>query len=101
MAEVIQPKSLNSTTFGLMIGFFLPVVFFLLYFLFRIHGTEFLKYLKFLIESEKLVHVMSLSVFPNLIPFLLFVNSSRFRAGRGVLGATIVLSLLIFVLKIV
>ena len=101
MAEVNQPQKLNSIAFGLIIGFSAPIVFFLLYFLFRIHSTDFIGYLKFLIESQKLVHVMSLSVFPNIIPFLLFVNSLRFRAGRGVLGATIALALLIFILKFV
>jgi hypothetical protein len=101
MAEVNQPQSLNSIAFGLLIGFSLPVIIFLLYFLFRIHSTDFSGYLRFLIESKKLLHVMSLSVFPNLLPFLLFVNSSRFRAGRGVLGATIALAVLIFILKFV
>jgi hypothetical protein len=101
MAEVNQPQSLNSIVFGLLVGFLLPVIFFFLYFLFRIHSTDFTGYFRFLIESKKLVHVMSLSVFPNLIPFLLFVNSSRFRAGRGVLGATIGLAILIFILKFV
>lgn len=99
MAETNQPKSLNSVIIGLIAGLITPVIFFLLYFLFRIHGTDFGGYLRFLVESEKLVHVMSLAVFPNLIPFFLFVNSSRFRAGRGVLGATIGLGILIFVLK--
>ena len=99
MAEVNQPQSLNSIVFGLIVGLAAPVIFFLLYFLFRIHGTDFAGYLSFLVESKKLVHVMSLSVLPNLIPFFLFVNSSRFRAGRGVLGATIGLGILIFILK--
>lgn len=101
MAEVNQPSRLNSLTFGLIAGFTLPVIFFMLYFLFRFHSTDFIGYLQFLIESKKLLHVMSLSVFPNLLPFFLFVNSNRFRSGRGVLGATITLGILIFILKFV
>lgn len=82
-------------------GLITPVIFFMLYFLFRIHTTNFAAYFSFLIESKKLMHVMSLSAFPNLIPFLLFVNSRRYKAGQGVLGATIVLGIVIFVLKFI
>jgi hypothetical protein len=99
MAQVNQPESLNSVIIGLITGLITPVIFFVLYFLFRIHGTDFGGYLRFLVESEKLVHVMSLAVFPNLIPFFLFVNSNRFKSGRGVLGATIAMGIVIFILK--
>lgn len=101
MAQIEQPQSLNSIVFGLVIGLLLPFVSFLLYFLFRIHSTDFIGYIMFLIESKKFLPVMSLSVFPNLIPFFLFINSSRFRSGRGVLGATIAMAVFIFILKIV
>jgi hypothetical protein len=101
MANINQPQQYNSIGFGVLAGIITPLIFFLLYFLFRIHSTDFVGYLKFLIESKKLVHVLSLAVFPNLIPFMLLVNSSRFRAGRGVLGATIVLGIVIFVLKFI
>ncbi len=101
MAPANQPQSLDSVVFGLITGIIIPVLFFLLYFLFRIHGTDFEGYLRILVESKKLVHAMSLAVFPNLIPFFLFVNSKRFRAGRGVLGATIGIGILIFILKFI
>jgi hypothetical protein len=99
MADNIQPQTYNSIAFGVLAGLVTPVIFFMLYFLFRIHSTDFAGFLKFLTESKKFVHVISLSVFPNLIPFMLFMNSSRYKAGRGVLGATILLGIVIFVLK--
>lgn len=99
MANIDQPQQYNSVAFGVLAGIVTPVIFFMLYFLFRIHTTDFAGYLRFLIESKKLVHVMSLAAFPNLIPFLLLVNSARYRAGRGVLGVTIVIGILIFVMK--
>ncbi len=101
MAEIKQPQRYNSFIFGVLAGIITPLIFFLLYFLFRIHSTDFERYLSFLIETKKLVHVISLAVFPNLIPFLLLVNSGRYRAGRGVLGATIVLGIVVFVLKFI
>ena len=101
MAQIKQPQRYNTVIFGILAGIVTPLIFFLLYFLFRIHSTDLERYLKFLIETKKLVHVISLAVFPNLIPFLLFVNSGRFRAGRGVLAATIVLGIAVFVLKFI
>ena len=101
MAVVNQPQSLNSLSIGIALGLVIPVIFFFLYFLFRIQETSFSSYLRFLIDSGKVVHVMSLSVVPNLAPFFFFVNSSRFRSGRGVLGATISLAILIFIIKLV
>jgi hypothetical protein len=101
MANYTQPASFNKLSTGLIIGFVLPFVFFLLYFLFRFKGLAFGEYFKTLIETGKIVHVISLSVFPNLIPFMLFVRSDRYRSGRGVLGATIVLAITIFVLKFI
>jgi len=101
MSSINQPKSLNTLSLGIVLGLVLPVIFFFLYFLFRIQETSFNNYLKFLIDSGKMVHVMSLSVIPNLAPFFFFVNSSRFRSGRGVLGATISLAILIFIIKLI
>jgi hypothetical protein len=99
MANIKEPQSYNSAAFGVLVGIITPAIFFMLYFLFRIHSPDFAGYLRFLMESKKLVHVMSLAVFPNLIPFMLFINSKRFRAGRAVLGATIVLGIVVFILK--
>lgn len=99
MATYTQPTSFNKLSTGLIIGIGLPLIFFLLYFIFRFKGLEFGSYLKILMESGKIVHVISLSVFPNLIPFMLFVRSDRYRSGRGVLAATVVLAIVIFILK--
>jgi hypothetical protein len=99
MATYSQPASFNKLSTGLIIGFILPFIFFLLYFLFRFKDISFGEYIRILVETGKIVHVISLSVFPNLIPFMLFIKTDRYRSGRGVLAATIVLGILIFILK--
>jgi hypothetical protein len=91
----------NKKRYGLIIGFITPVLSFFLYYIFRFGHNSFSEYLNFLIESKKLVNVFSLAVLPNLAPFMLFINSSRYSSGRGVLTATIVLGVLIFILKFV
>lgn len=92
---------LNKIVYGLVIGFILPILFFLLYYIFRFGHISFSDYLRFLIESKKLVSVLSLTVLPNLAPFMLFINSNRYSSGRGVLTATIILGIFVFILKLI
>ncbi len=91
----------NKIGYGLIVGFITPILSFLLYYIFRFGSNGFADYLRFLIEAKKLVSVLSLSVLPNLAPFMLFINSSRYSSGRGVLAATILLGVIIFILKFV
>jgi len=89
----------NRLSYGLLIGFLLPILSFLMYYVFRFGHTTFSNYLNILIESKKIVNVLSLSVLPNLAPFMLLINSSRYSSGRGVLTATVLLGIVIFILK--
>ena len=91
----------NKIWHGLIVGFIFPVLFFLLYYMFRFGQYGFTEYLQFLIESKKLVNVMSLSVLPNLAPFMLLINSNRYSSGRGILTATVILGIIVFILKFI
>lgn len=91
----------NRIPYGIMVGLISPIVFFLLYYLFRFGQYGFAEYLRLLVESKKLANVLSLTVLPNIAPFMLFINSNRYSSGRGVLGATIGLGILIFILKFI
>ena len=91
----------NKIIYGLLVGFLSPIVFFLIYYIFRFEQYSFPEYLRILIDSKKLVSVLSLTVLPNLGPFMLFINSNRYSAGRGVLAATIIIGIVIFILKFI
>jgi len=99
----IDDKSLffNKVGYGLIVGVIMPVLSFLLYYIFRFGQYNFADYLHFLMETKKIVNVLSLAILPNLAPFMLLINSNRYSAGRGVLTATIVLGVLIFILKFI
>jgi hypothetical protein len=75
------------------------LVFFMLYFLFRFRDLSFIEYFQFLMHTGKYVHVISLAVFSNLIPFMFFVRTNRFKSGRGVMAITILFVLAVFVMK--
>jgi len=98
-ASYTEPKGLNRFWLGFLLGLGLPVVCALLYFLFRFQGLTFENYCRFLVQSGKVVHVMSLAVFPNLVPFLFFVQTNRFKSGRGIMAVTIFYAILVFALK--
>lgn len=100
-ATYSQPSALNNFWLGFVTGLVLPLLIFILYFLFRFHDLAVGRYFKLLIETGKIVHVISLAVFPNLVPFLLFVRTDRYRAGRGIMTITVLYAILIFGLKLV
>jgi len=91
----------NKIIYGLLVGFISPAVFFLIYYIFRFEQYSFSEYIRILVESKKLVNVLSLTVLPNLGPFMLFINSNRYSSGRGVLAATIILGIVIFIMKFI
>jgi len=87
----------NKISYGVIVGVISPILFFMLNYLFRFSQYHFTDYLQLLFESKKLVSVISLTIFPNLIPFMLFINSNRYSSGRGVLASTIIFGILIFI----
>ena len=98
-AAYTEPSGMNRFWLGFLLGVGFPLVAFLLYFMFRFRNLTFEHYIKVLFQSGKLVHVISLSVFSNLLPFMFFVRSNRFRSGRGVMTITILFVIAIFILK--
>lgn len=87
----------NKISYGVIIGLLCPVLFFILNYIFRFKQYNFSDYMQFLIESKKLINVISLVIFPNIIPFMLFINSNRYSSGRGVLTSTVILGILVFI----
>ena len=98
-AAYTEPSGLNKFWLGFLLGVFFPVVFFLLYFMLRFRDISFSQYLQILIHTGKYVHVISLAVFSNLIPFMFFMKSDRFKSGRGVMTITILFVIAVFVMK--
>ena len=100
-AAYTEPSGLNRFWLGFLLGLGLPMVCSLLYYLFRFKNLPISQYLDFLFQTGKIVHVLSLAVFPNLIPFMLFVRTDRFKSGKGIMAITIFYAISIFVLKFV
>ena len=94
-----DPMGLNKFWLGLLLGIGFPVLFFLLYF-FIWFGDETLgHFITTLLQSYKLVHVVSLAVFSNLLPFMFFIRTNRYESGKGVMTLTILFLIFLFLLK--
>ena len=91
----------NKLYIGLLIGVVLPVImsFVLYYFLYK--GS--LDYWPFFNEMVKLGSIgklLSISVLPNLIVFLIAINKERLLAARGIVTATIIYAVVIIAIRL-
>ncbi|MCT4587078.1 MAG: hypothetical protein N4A71_04595 [Carboxylicivirga sp.] len=91
----------NKLYIGLLIGTVLPIImsFVLYYFLYK--GS--LAYWPFLMEMVNIGSIgklLSVSVLPNLVIFLIAINKERLLAARGIVTATIIYAVAIIALRL-
>ncbi|SDC43528.1 hypothetical protein [Williamwhitmania taraxaci] len=91
----------DSTKLGLLAGFGLPIIILAVTFLFKGYTFGVIPYIKGLVAYGALSKMLSICVYPNLIPFFIFIWTDRLQSARGVLGATIVIAILVFTLQII
>lgn len=86
---------------GLISGFMAPVIIGLIIFLLTAHGRSLAGYLGRIKEANIITHAITLCVFPNIAVFFLFNRFDMLRALRGVLAATIVWAVAVFIIKVI
>ena len=94
-------KRIDNTWLGAAIGFIAPFISFFLIIKY-VYPFEFqdssLQNLWIYVIAPK---VISLAALPNLGFFFLFIYTNKLKSARGVLGATIVLTVAVFILKLI
>ena len=85
---------------GFVVGIISPFIAFSIYVLFIMELDLFYMINKVL-ESNKLPHIISLSLLVNLLIFFMKIKTNRDAAARGVLGATILYGFVIVYLKFI
>jgi hypothetical protein len=94
-------KKFDNTKLGAIIGIVTPLIAF--YIILKVvYPFEF---------GDKSLHtiwmhvvaprILSLGAIPNLAVFFLFIYTDRLRSARGVLGATVFYTVVVFVLKLI
>lgn len=86
---------------GLISGFIAPIIISLIIFLFTSHGRTIGNYLDRIKEANIITHAITLCVFPNIAVFFLFNRFDMLRALKGVLAATIVWAVAVFIIKVI
>ena len=96
---VFRQKYNNALT-GVISGIVIPVTAFFIFFLLTRQGLTLDLFIRRMIEVDNVTEVMSVSVFTNILIFLLFNRFDMLRASKGVLGITIVWAFVVFGIKL-
>ncbi len=90
----------NNALTGVASGLILPVLAFFVFFMVTRHGLPLGQYFQKMIAADNLTEVMSVSVFTNILVFLLFNHFDMLRASKGVLGITLIWAFVVFGIKL-
>lgn len=94
-----RTEKYDKAGIGAITGFILPVFAAFLFWIFSGGNLSIASYFHKLVTADILTHIISLSVFTNLILFLIFNRLDMLRASKGVLGITIAWAILVFTVK--
>jgi len=95
-----MPCKCNKLYIGLIIGIILPLITTWLIFYFRFGDTfGYIEFIKSLMAAKGFAKLLSISVLPNLIIFLVAIKLDRLLAARGIVTATLLYGIVVVVLK--
>ena len=94
-------NNIDRLTVGFILGFFVPVIFFLIIYQFKYGEMEFPAYVERIWQMKIFLKILSLCVFPNLGFFLLFYRRKYDMAARGVILATFIYAFVILIAKLI
>lgn len=90
----------NKLYIGLLIGLILPIITSYAIFYFRFGDTmSFKEFTDGLLQLHGFTKLLSLSVIPNLIFFLIAIKLERLLAARGIVTATLLYAIAVVVLR--
>jgi hypothetical protein len=99
--ETGRLRKYDTLATGIIGGIVLPVaVYFILYYA-KIENVKFILFSQHLVIGNIIPIIISHCVLPNLLLFFVFNGINWLQAAKGVLGTTIVFTLLIFAIKLI
>ena len=90
----------NQNFIGFFVGLIAPFVAFSVFVLFVLE-LDLFQTISEVSKSDKLTHIISLSLLINLVIFFMKIKTKREKAARGILGATIFYAFIVLYLKFV
>lgn len=96
---MINSKRFDNFFLGLVLGLFCPVIAMVSFFFYKTDVHKLSTLWSFLVGNQLLSKLISLCVIPNLLIFFLFIWTDKLIAARGVVYATLVYAIVVFVVK--
>jgi len=90
----------NQNFIGFFVGLIAPFVAFSVFVLFVLE-LDLFQTISEVSKSDKLPHIISLSLLINLVIFFMKIKTKREKAAKGILGATIFYAFIVLYLKFV
>jgi len=97
---MVFSQKYNNALTGVISGIVMPAAAFLIFFMLTRHGLTLALFIRRMIEVDNVTEILSVSVFANILIFLLFNRFDMLRASKGVLGITIVWAFIVFGIKL-
>ncbi len=96
----MRKPELNSQRTGFIAGMIIPMVSFLVFYLFRYGHIPFIEFWRYIWFRDILAPLLSLNILPNLVIFYLFIRKNYLLSARGVLLATFMFAGIILLFKV-
>ncbi|PLX23424.1 MAG: hypothetical protein C0597_01070 [Marinilabiliales bacterium] len=84
---------------GLMLGILAPVLTMAIIYILKFTDSNLSELVDLLVQKRVFTKIISLCVIPNLALFFLFLNKFLYKSARGILLATILFAIFVFVTK--
>lgn len=89
----------DSLTIGLLLGIAAPIITMLIVYLLKFNLYKADEVLDYLVAKQVFTKIVSLCVIPNLLLFFIFIRKNYLYSARGVLMATILFAVFVFITK--
>jgi len=96
-----QFKKYDTLYTGIIAGILLPIVVYFVMYYSKIQDIRFTLFSYNLLIGNIIPIIISHCILPNLLLFLLFNGLNWLPSAKGVLGATVVLTVIIFAIKLI
>jgi hypothetical protein len=94
-------QKFNTLTTGIISGIVLPVIMYFILYYTKIQDVQGVLFSENLVISNIIPVILSHCILPNLVLFFVFNGFDWMEASKGILGTTVVLTVLIFAIKLV
>jgi hypothetical protein len=94
-------QKLNTLATGIISGIVLPVIVYLILYYAKVQDVSFTLFSNNLVIGNIIPIILSHCILPNLLLFFIFYGLNWVRVSRGLLGTTVVLTVIIFAVKLI